>query len=180
MRSKRVLLLLTAITGALMILAWSQTWFDALLDDGRTVVIPGSSGGAGVLATGLAALAIAAALTIAPRAVRYALGALGLVVGAIATAVAVAAVADPLGASIATLTAETGVAGRESIGTIVTGVATLPWPWVAAAAGLLTLLAGAGVLATAGRWPAAGARYERTPTAPDDWDVLTEGDDPTR
>lgn len=179
MTAKRTLLLVTLVAGGLMVLGWSQTWFGLTLGDGRDILVDGSAAAGGVLASGLAALAVAAALTIAPPVLRFVLGALGLVVGAIATAVAVVAIADPIGASLATVTTETGVAGRDSVAALVARIATTPWPWVSVAGGILAVFAGAAVLATARRWPAATARYERSGAKRDDWDVLSEGDDPT-
>ncbi len=180
MTAKRAVLVAMLVAGALMVLAWSQSWFELVLTDDRHVGVPGSAAGPGVLATGLASLAIAAAMTIAPRVLRFVLGGLAVAVGLIAVIVAVGAVADPLGASLATVSTETGVAGRASIEALVVGLTTLPWPWVAIGGGVLAAVAGAGALVTARRWPVSGSRYERAPAEPEAWDVLTEGDDPTR
>ncbi|RSS41178.1 TIGR02234 family membrane protein [Streptomyces sp. WAC05858] len=76
-------------------------------------------------------------------------------------------------------------------------VAYTPWPWVAAAGGVLLLLAGVLALGYGRHWPAMSGRYERAGTvgrartrrggpAPDPdrpeelWKALDRGEDPTR
>lgn len=180
MIAKRVLLLAIAAAGGLLILAWSQTWFDLELVDERTLTVPGTTAASGVLAAGIAGLAVSAALTIAPVILRHVLGALAAVVGGIGAGVAIVAMTDPVQASAALITEETGQAGTGAIRALIAAAHTTAWPWVAVVGGVLAMAAGAAVIVTARRWPAGGSRYERTTTRPDDWDALTGGDDPTR
>ena len=180
MTAKRAVLVATPLAGALMVLAWSQTWWVIESSDGLDSHVAGSVPGGGVLAAGLATLAAAAALALAPSLLRYILGVVVIGTGLVTVAVCIAALADPVMASVVQISEETGISGDQSIVSMVTGVAVTAWPWVAVAAGILAALAGVAVILTAHRWPVSGSRYERAPAEPEAWDVLTEGDDPTR
>lgn len=180
MTPKRVLLLGTLVAAGLMILGWSQTWFVVVGTDGFTIPVPGSRVGGAALATGVATLAVTAALAIASRILRFVLGSITGLLGVIAIAATAFAIADPSAAIASAVTEQTGLSGGSSIVVLVESTTIQAWPWVSLVGGAIAVLAGAGVLVTARRWPAAGSRYERTPTARDDWSALTEGDDPTR
>jgi hypothetical protein len=180
MTPKRLWLVLLLLAAGLLILAWSQPWFVFVTVDGQRITIPGSAAVAGLLATGLASLALGLALTIAPKVLRFVLGGLGVVIALVALAVAVLAVLDPVSASASTVTEQTGVSGHDSIVALLDVTEIGVWPIVGIAGGVLALVAGVGVLATASRWPTAGGRYDRTPAEPDAWSALSEGDDPTR
>jgi hypothetical protein len=180
MTPKRVLLVLLLVAGGVMILGWSQDWFVVMLQDWPDTPVPGRSVGGAALATGLATLAVAAASTIAPRVLRYLLGAIAVLLGGIALTATALLIADPIAAVTSTVTTETGIGGGESVASIIDSIAVQVWPWVTIAGGVLVILAGIGVLVTARRWPTAGARYDRAPAERDPWSALSEGDDPTR
>ncbi len=114
-----------------------------------------------VRALGLAALAAVAALLLLRTTARRVLGGLGVLLG-VATAVV-------------------ALGGRPE--------APNGWPFVAVAAGVVVVAAAGGVVARAGRWPARGERFERSPGSAAEpagdgspravWDALDRGEDPT-
>ncbi|GIF68020.1 hypothetical protein Ais01nite_60550 [Asanoa ishikariensis] len=62
--------------------------------------------------------------------------------------------------------------------------ASTAWPALTAAGGVLVVLSGLAAAAAGHRWPAMGARYERSPKksvggTTDTWNALDRGEDPT-
>ncbi|WP_407912541.1 TIGR02234 family membrane protein [Kitasatospora sp. NE20-6] len=191
-RSLSLMLLLTVLGAVLVLTATGRTWAEG--------IVTGTAGGRlGVSATGSRltglpgglALAVAAA-SVAVFAVRgrarAAVGVLMLLAGLGAVAAAVTGVTDTAG-----LDAE--AAGRLALaGAHAEQVTHTPWPWVAAAGGVLLALAGAVTVRAGRNWPAMGARYEaparRAAPAPraarpvdsaaELWKALDRGEDPTR
>lgn len=173
------------VAAGLALLAWTQTWFDLVLDGGQALGVPGQAAVPALSALGLASLALVGALAIAGPRVRLALGVVEVAIGGFGIFVAGSALTNPLLASASTVTAATAVSGSESIAALVTSVAVSAWPVVAIAAGVLTAVVGLAVLVTGRRWPGPTKRYE--PTGADDtgtpvgaWDSLSDGSDPTR
>jgi uncharacterized membrane protein (TIGR02234 family) len=179
---------LTAGIGAgALLLASSRVWVRAAVPDAlagaaaRTVVAAtGREAQPLVLALGLTAAAAAVALLIADRWARVALGCCLVLAGAGAVACAVAVLAGPAAAI------------RMPRSGLVTSVADLHdvrvtgWPWLAVAAGLALVAAGGLTLVAGRRWAAASRRFDAdgaTPPRPDDapevWDALSRGEDPT-
>ena len=183
-RLRLTVVLSGVLVAGLALLAWTQTWFDLVLDGAQSLAVTGQQAAPALSALGLASLALMGALSIAGRGVRVALGILETAIGVAIAWVAVGALAAPVAASAPTITETTAVSGPESIAALVTSVAVGPWPGVAIAAGVLTALVGIAVLATGHRWPGPTRKYEATPS--DDsgtpvgaWDRLSDGSDPT-
>lgn len=195
-RAKRSLALALpagAVGSALALLASGRTWAEgtAVLAQGelpRSVTGADVTGVPGALAVvGLAALVAVFAVR---RAGRIAVAVLLTLSG---VGIAVAAVLGNSDTSALREKAAT-VVGLTSAG--VHHVTHTEWPWVAAAGGLLLLLAGLLALVCGRHWPAMSGRYERTPgggrgprrtpPAPDldrpeeIWKSLDRGEDPTR
>jgi hypothetical protein len=184
-RLRLTIVLAGILVAGLALLAWTQPWFDLVLDGGQPLSVPGQAAAPALSALGLASLALVGALSISGRGVRVALGILETVIGVGIVVVASGALASPAAASASTITASTAVSGPESIAALVTSVSVSPWPWVGVAAGALTALVGIAVLVTGGRWPGPTRKYEAAST--DDtgtpvgaWDSLSDGSDPTR
>ena len=182
----RLAIILAGVSVAgLVLLAWTQQWFDLTLEGGQPLSVAGQSAAPALSALGLASLALLGALTIAGRVVRAVLGGLEAAIGVFIVVVAVSALRDPAAASGSTITESTAVSGPASIAALITAVTTTAWPWVAIVAGVLTVLVGLAVLVTGQRWPGPVRKYESART--DDagtpvgaWDTLTDGSDPTR
>lgn len=169
--------------GGFVLLAWTQTWIAVRLVDASSLLVAGQQAAPALSALALSALALSAALTISGRGVRRVLGVVEALIGAAVVTSALAVVADPVGASSSTITDATAVAGAQSVAALVQAADLGPWPWAAALAGALLVVAGVAVLATASRWPGPSRKYEpegeRAATASGAWDALSEGDDPT-
>ncbi|MEU8784892.1 TIGR02234 family membrane protein [Streptomyces sp. NPDC048637] len=192
-RSLALALLLGAAGAALALLASGRTWAEgsAVLAQGelpRSVTGADVTGVPGALAVvGLAALVAVFAVR---RAGRMAVAALLTLSG---VGIAVASV---LGNSDTSALREKAATAVGLTGTDVHHVTHTGWPWVAAAGGLLLLIAGLLALAYGRHWPAMSGKYERTPggargprrapAAPDldrpeeIWKSLDRGEDPTR
>jgi uncharacterized membrane protein (TIGR02234 family) len=165
---------LLAGVGGVLLLAAGGDWVTGTVD--APSPLPAQDVGAGapgsVRALALVVLAGVAALFATRRAGRLVVGALLLLAGVAAAAVAVGVLADPLGAlpDDASAAASTGR------------------PLLALAGAVAAALAGALTVARGRSWPALGRRYEvpaaRPPAARDEppalWEALDRGEDPTR
>ena len=209
-RYKPLLILAVIAASALALLAWTQTWatLQVALDgaSAQALEVTGAIAAPGLTALALAGLALAGALTIAGPVIRIILGLLEMLLGVSVILSAGLAIADPVGAGSAAVTAATGIAGSESTRAGVSQAQLTGWPYLALAAGVSMLIIGLAVCVTARRWPGPTKRYETTRFAPaggaagdtlpgttsgtpggqtrprdavDDWDGLTRGDDPT-
>ncbi|MFF8312282.1 TIGR02234 family membrane protein [Streptomyces lydicus] len=192
-RSLALALLAGAAGAGLALLASGRIWArgSAQLAQGelpRSVTGADVTGVPGALAVvGLAALVAVFAVR---RAGRTAVAALLTLSGAGIVAAALLGNADTSALREKAATA-VGLAGADVHHVTHTG-----WPWVAAAGGLLLLIAGLLALLRGRHWPAMSGRYERTPggargprrtpPAPDldrpeeIWKSLDRGEDPTR
>ena len=173
------------LVAGLVLLAWTQTWFELVLEGGKVIAVPGQAAAPALSALGLASLALVGALSIAGPRVRIALGVLESAIGALIVTVAAGALASPLVASAATITAATAVSGPDSIAELVASTGVGIWPVAAIVGGALTAAVGIAVLITGGRWPGPSAKYEapaasETGTPVGAWDSLSDGSDPTR
>ncbi|MEU5300362.1 TIGR02234 family membrane protein [Streptomyces noursei] len=192
-RSLALALLLGAAGAGLALLASGRIWArgTAVLAQGelpRTVTGADVTGVPGALAVvGLAALVAVFAVRRVGRimvAALLALSGLGVIVAAALGNADTSALREKAADAV-------GLAGAD-----VHHVTHTAWPWVAAAGGLLLLLAGVLALVFGRSWPAMSGRYERTPggargprrapAAPDlerpeeIWKSLDRGEDPTR
>ncbi len=180
--SARVLAVLGLLAaGALGLLAATQPWGSATLQDGRELAVAGQDVAGGMTTLSLATVALALVVPLAGPVWRIVLGALALLLGTLLAVHAGGArtgVADALAALVADATGLAGSAQQAELAS----TATTAWPVLGIAAGVLGAAAGAWVLATARRWPARprrAARYERSGSGLA-WDVMDDGDDPTR
>jgi hypothetical protein len=183
-RLKLAVILGAAGLGGLVLASWTQPWFTLVVAGAQPVVVTGQVAAPALSALGLAALALAAALSIAGPVVRYVLGGLHLLIGALAATTSVVAIANPIRASLPAVTAVVGESGLTAVSALVTSVSVSAWPWIAVLLGVLTAALGAVTLVTGRRWPGPTRKYESTPSTDDSpaasWDALSAGDDPTR
>ena len=169
------------LAGALGLLSATQPWGSATLRDGRELAVAGQDVAGAMTTLSLATVALALVLPLAGPVWRLVLSALALLLGALLTAHAATAPAG-VDAAIATVVADaTGLAGSAQQAELA-ATAGSGWPLVGIAAGALAAAVGLWVLVTARRWPARAprtARYERSGSGLA-WDVMDDGEDPTR
>lgn len=201
-RMKLPVIVATVVGAGLVLLSWSQTWFELLIEasttggTGEPIDVTGSVASPALAALGLAGLALVAALAIAGPGIRVVLGVLEVLLGGCVLLAATLSITDPVASVSPAVTDATGVAGAEPTAELVASVTATPWPVLAIVGGALLVLAGVAVLVTGTRWPASSRRYSDsrmaadgaavTPAdrpasdrAIDDWDGLSRGDDPT-
>lgn len=187
-RRKGYSLVAIAVVTALIFTAWSQPWFTMTVQQ-KPFVVQGSVAGSALAPIALASLALVAALAIAGRFFRVLLGVLLALLGVCVIVVSAFAIAHPVVSATAAITKATGVAGRASVATLVSATSLTAWPIVAILLGVLLTLLGLTIAATAGSWPESGRKYSRSRLVPaegqeldpvQEWDALSEGDDPTR
>ena len=191
-RSTAVLAML--LTGAIGVIASTQTWIDVTLDDGsqQTLAVPGAEALPVLTPLSLAALALGAALSIVGPVMRYVFGALGVLIAAlVGFGTAQLLFATPVSATAATVTDATGISGTDAVGALVQDLSLTPWPAVTFVAQVVLLAASVFTLVTARRWASGASRKYRTAEeaaatgtgrphdAIDSWDDLSRGDDPT-
>jgi hypothetical protein len=181
----RALSLIAVIAlGGLAVLAWSQQWFVVRLS-GSEFAVGGDVAGGGVFPLALASFALVAALALAGPVFRTALGLLEAFIGVGVIASTAFSLSDPVTAMAPALSKRLGISGSESLHKVVTGTVATAWPGVAIAAGVLMALAGLAIAVTSRAWPVSGRKYTLTRDANtsgdpvQDWDALSEGDDPT-
>lgn len=182
-RVKLLLIVAGGLFGALTLIAWTQPWFGLTLTSGQNLSVAGQVAAPPLSALGLASLALVAALSIAGRVLRHVLGALEVLIGVLATGSAVAALSNPVAASVPTVTDAVGESGADAVAALVASVSVGVWPYLAIVLGALSALVGVAVLVTARRWPGPTKKYETGPaeaaTPAGTWDALSEGRDPT-
>lgn len=188
---KSVSMVASALLGALTLLSWTMTWFVVTLEgaerSGPAIPVTGETAAPALAALGLAALALVAALAIAGPLFRVILGLLQAVIGVCVGWSAWGAINDPVGASAPLVTENTGISGGQSVETLVDSATATAWPAVTLALGVILVLVGMFIVATAGRWPTAGNKYQTVRfaetdaphSAVSDWDSLSDGSDPT-
>lgn len=191
-RAKYSLMLGSLAAAGLTLIAWTQQWLTVTLTEAgqHSLPVDGAIAAPALAALALATLALAAALAIAGIWFRFLLGVLQVLLGASITLSAVLVFIDPVGAAEPAVTDATGIAGAESVASIVSSATVTAWPAITLALGILTILAGIGIVVTARLWPTSSKKYsavrlepvatEEMPDAVDSWDELTRGDDPTR
>ncbi|MEU2223667.1 TIGR02234 family membrane protein [Streptomyces sp. NPDC018347] len=188
-RSLAVALLFGALGAAVVLLATRQRWAEgtATVADGAFPLTAKGSDVTGVPAAlaivGLAALVAVFAVRRAGRLAvsgLLALSGAGIVAGALVTA-----------SDSSALDEQAAKASGDTSATV-DALTHTGWPYVAAAGGVLILLAGLLALRYGGRWPAMSGRYERgtarprraarpaDPERPEEiWKALDRGEDPT-
>jgi uncharacterized membrane protein (TIGR02234 family) len=187
-RLKAYSLLGIVLLAALVFTAWSQTWFTLTVQQ-KPFEVAGSVAGSALAPIALASLALVAALAIAGPFFRVVLAVLLAMLGVCVVVVSAFAIANPVVAATAAITKSTGVAGAASVDKLVTATSMTGWPIVAIVLGVLLTLLGLGIAPTARSWPESGRKYTRSRLVAADgegldpvqeWDALSEGDDPTR
>lgn len=172
-----------AAFGGLTLIAWTQQWWVLSLTSGQSLPVAGQVAAPALSALGLASLALAAALSIAGRVFRIVLGVLEVLIGVLVTGSAIAALSDPVAASVATVTNAVGESGASAVAALVASVSVGAWPYLAIVLGVLSALVGVVLLATTRRWPGPTRKYETGPaeaaTPAGTWDALSDGRDPT-
>jgi uncharacterized membrane protein (TIGR02234 family) len=178
------------LSGATL-LAWTMPWFIVTLGGGEAaapvVTVAGDVAAPALAALGLAGLALVAALAIAGPVFRIILGVLFAAIGASIALSAWSAAADPITASGPLVTEATGIAGEQSIRDLIESSQSTAWPALTIAIGILAVLVGLAIAATARRWPSGSSRYQAVRledadaprSAVSDWDQLSDGSDPT-
>lgn len=180
-RARLVAVLGLLAAGGLGLLAATQPWAQASLVDGRELAASGQDVVASLPILAFVLVALALVLPIAGRAWRYVLGALAILAGGLLVAEAWGGAAEAAAALVALIAEATGLAGAAQQAEVAARTLT-GWPGAAIAGGALGALVGAWVLVTGARWPARAARaarYERTGSGLA-WDVMDDGEDPTR
>lgn len=191
MRSKLLILISVALSGALALLGGSQDWITFMLPGSHSVVaIHGHQVNAALSPIAIAVIASALALSIAGLVFRRVLGILIVLLGGGIVAIAAGAAVSPLGAASGRITELTGIAQ----GTGDPGVAWVQlsaWVWVTVAAGIVAVLLGGTVTLVSGAWATAGRKYDDTARSQpqestgegtdriSDWDALSKGEDPS-
>jgi hypothetical protein len=186
-RLKFSLLLGGLAASGLVLIAWTQVWFDLVLTSGQDVAVAGEVAAGALTALALAGLALGAALAIAGPVFRVILGVLQISIGGLVVLSATMALTDPVSASSAAVTSGTGVSGDESVRALVASVAASPWPVITLVLGAVLVVLGLLVIVTARRWPASSRKYQTVRlenadgprSTVGDWDSLSEGRDPT-
>ncbi len=184
-RLRLISMVAIVVEAAFVSLAWSQTWFLLRLS-GAEYTVGGDIAGGALLPIALASLTLVLALALAGPVFRVILGVLDALLGVCVVAVAVWSLSDPVRASLPVLVDATGLTGDEqAFLDEIASTVTTAWPYVGLAAGILMILTGVAIAVTSPAWPVSGAKYSRTRaetadgTAINDWDALSEGDDPT-
>ena len=186
-RLKLLSLVGIALLAALIFADWSQTWF-TLTVQGKPFPVSGQIAGGALSALALASLALIAALAIAGRFFRPVLGVLLALLGVCVIAVSAFAIGNPVVTATSAITKATGVAGTQSVERLVSATSLTAWPVVAIVLGVIMTLLGLAIAPTSRSWPDSGRKYTRSrmvaadPDASDpvqEWDALSEGDDPT-
>jgi uncharacterized membrane protein (TIGR02234 family) len=185
-RLRLLTILAIPLFAALTMLSVTQTWWTVEVAD-RSLDIAGTDASPALSALALAGFALTAALAISGPVFRIVMGLLQTAIGATVVFAAINSVTDPITTSTSIITEATGVAGSESVASLVDQVALTGWPWLAVVAGVFSLLVGVFLLFTTRRWPMASRKYQSVrlddPNAPrdsvGDWDALSDGSDPT-
>ena len=183
---KKITLAALLAASALLLIAVNAPWLSVRIDvQGvpKTVSVSGQSLAPVLSALALASLALTGALAIAERAFRIILGAVQVLFGTATVLSSLPGYLQPLREAAGAVTKATGVAGAASTAALVDNLTVTAWPGVSIAAGLLGALIGAAVLFGARRWPESRKRYTASPSpqrnSADDWERLSDGEDPT-
>lgn len=190
-----LLLLLGGATLAASAVTWSTTTGATALDPVVEVVVSGTAAAPGVGAAALVLVASALALGLVGRVGRWVVLAVAAASGVVTTAAALGVALDP------EPSARSAVADATGVTELTAPVVLTPAPWVAAALGVLTVLAVVWIAVGSRGWQQASTRHERdgspapsaaaagdgaAPGAQDEgltdhdaWDALSRGEDPT-
>lgn len=155
--SRRLAVLWALAAGAAILGAGAQTWVRAsgIAGLGGTeVTVSGNEAAAVVPAMALVAMAGGLALTIARTVGRVLIAVLLILAGVVASATALDAVQDPIGAASSLVSQASGT--TDPAGEYTVTIA----PWLTLVAAVLLVLCGIAVLVFGRRWPTTSRRYE--------------------
>src|SRR6218665_1655122 len=161
------------VAALLVLLAWSQSWYQLVLAPGSGATgaplsISGDIASPALAAFALAALALVAALALAGPGIRMVLGVLAVLLGGCVLLAAATTLSNPVTAVSSAVTKATGVAGDASTAALIGSLTQTGWPIVSFIGGVLLLAAGGAALITGGRWPGGSRRYSPVRMAPVD------------
>jgi hypothetical protein len=149
------LLLLSGLVALTALPVWITATGANALGDAVAIAVRGTVAAPGLVAAALVLLAAAGALGLVGRVGRWAVVVVVAAAGALV-------VASALGARPgATATAERAAADATGVSNLTGAVQVAVWPWVAAALGVLVVVAAAGLARASASWVAPTDRYER-------------------
>lgn len=195
MARKSAVLLVLAVSTLAGLIFTLQTWVVFRFSE----VSLNGEGNAGFSVTGaelsqltvallLAVLALTAVVGITGKRLRAILLALVVIVGSLTLATVTLALSSPIAASQTRLTEQTGLSGMDTLSQQLTSVVITPLPYFTLGASVVVTLVAIVGLAVHSRWTSSGRRYEvqrqekigsEKPDRIDDWDSLSQGDDPS-
>ncbi|MGN6412832.1 Trp biosynthesis-associated membrane protein [Flexivirga sp.] len=182
MIGKRSVLLTGALAVILLVAANTRTWVNGSVTDavlqGAHTAASGSKASPALLAAALVGAAAVLATLTTGRVARWIAAVITLIAGVVAVVAVVVVVRDPVKAISDVATTMTGHTGDRQVTADLT-----VWPWIALLGGVLLVLTGALAIIGARSWAGLSSRYD-APTAAkatrrSDWDMLSEGEDPT-
>ncbi len=186
-RTRTLSLLALVLADAALLLAATREWVVLTIPTG-TVTADGVTAAGALVPLALAGLVAIGATAIAGTVFRVILGVLQSLLGVCALLQIGVTLGDPVAATRQAVADATGVAGLESVRAAVEEASVSGWAGVAIGGAVLAALGGLAVALGGSRWPATTTRFQRTRAVPadpdrtvvDDWDALSDGDDPTR
>nr|WP_279672364.1 Trp biosynthesis-associated membrane protein [Flexivirga meconopsidis] len=167
---------------ALLLLANSRTWVegsvsDAVVQSARTSASGGKAAPAVLAATLVGAAAVLAAITTG-RVARWIAAVIAVLAGVIAIVATIVVIRGPESTLRDSATSLTGHTGDQTVTASLTF-----WPWVGLLGGVLLLLTGLLTVLGARAWSGLSSRYDapaaRAAKTRSDWDLLSDGEDPT-
>ncbi|WP_066298269.1 Trp biosynthesis-associated membrane protein [Arthrobacter luteolus] len=191
-RRKSTVVFGTVLLGAAAFGTTTRTWLDVVLPQAAVntpdIAVAGSEAATAVTAFAVVAVAAALAGSIAGKVARWIIAVVLAVAGIGVAYASWAVVQDPAQGAAGAVGKAIGVSGAAGA-----EVSLTPMPFLAAAAGVLIVLAAAWFAAASRSWPvsrryaaqpATGAAAKDESTQPpideiDSWDRLTKGEDPT-
>lgn len=191
-RRKSTVVFGTVLLGAAAFGLTTRTWLDVVLPQAAVntpdIAVAGSEAATAVTAFAVVAVAAALAASIAGKVARWIIAGVLVVAGIGVTYASLAVIQDPAQAAAGAVGKAIGVSGSDGA-----EIALTPMPYLAAAAGVLIVLAACWFAAASRSWaasrryavqPATGAAAKGESTQPpideiDSWDRLTKGEDPT-
>lgn len=189
--TKLPLIAASVVFAVLTLVSWTQDWFGVTLTDGTVLNIAGQVAAPALSALALTTLVLVGALSIAGPFFRVLFGVLEAVIGATVVLESAVALSSPITAAAPAISVATGVAGKESVASLVAKTTVGLWPVLALVSGVLIVACGLLILVTSRRWSGSSRKYQATRLEPadgapvvertsvDDWDSLSGGDDPT-
>ena len=151
-RARLVAVVATLLCGAIGVVSSTPTWLVVVRGDsaGRTLAVPGAAAIPVLAPLSLAVLALGGALSIVGSVLRYAFGALTVVIAVLLTwATAQVALAAPVSAVSSTVTEATGITGESAVAGLLDSITSTAWPVVTLVVWILLIGAGVFTLATA-------------------------------